>query len=81
MYESRSVLLFLLTYKCAVAMYGSSHKITGVSRNRNRSRSIIWFNPLRPNSDPSQTSHCNIKCLPVSEVMRIENMINQVKFY
>ena len=39
------------------------------------------FNPLRPNRDPSQTSHCNIKGLSVSEVMRIENMISQVKFY
>ena len=38
-------------------------------------------NPLRPNSDLSQTSHCNIKVLSVSEVMRIENMITQVKFY
>ena len=39
------------------------------------------FNPLGPNSDLSQTSHCNIKSLSVSEVMRIENMITQVKFY
>ena len=39
------------------------------------------INFLRPNSDPSQTSHCNIKGLSVSEVMRIENMITQVKFY
>ena len=39
------------------------------------------FNPLRPNSDLSQTSHCNIKGLSVSEVMRTENMITQVKFY
>ena len=39
------------------------------------------INPLRPNSDLSQTSHCNIKGLSVSEVMRIENMITQVKFY
>ena len=39
------------------------------------------FNRLRPNSDLSQTSHCNIKGLLVSEVMRIENMITQVKFY
>ena len=29
------------------------------------------------NSDLSQTSHCNIKGLSVSEVMRIENMITQ----
>ena len=39
------------------------------------------FNPLRPNSDLIQTSHCNIKGLPVREVMRIENMITQVKLY
>ena len=39
------------------------------------------FNPLRPNSDPSQTSHCNMNGLSVREVMRIENMITQVKFY
>ena len=31
-------------------------------------------------NDLSQTSHCNIKGLSVSEVMRIENMITQVKF-
>ena len=37
-----------------------------------------YFNPLRPNSDLSQTSHCNIKGLSVSEVMRIENKITQV---
>ena len=35
----------------------------------------------RPSSDLSQTSHCNIKGLSVSKVMRIENMITQVKFY
>ena len=39
------------------------------------------INPLRPNSDLSQTSPCNIKGLSVSEVMRIENIITQVKFY
>ena len=38
-------------------------------------------NPLTPNSDLSQTSHCSIKGLSVREVMRIENMITQVKFY
>ena len=38
-------------------------------------------NPLRPNSDVSQTSHCDIKGLSVRKVMRIENMIIQVKFY
>ena len=39
------------------------------------------FNPLRTNSDLSQTSHCNNKSLSAREVMRIENMITQVKFY
>ena len=39
------------------------------------------LNPLRPNSDLSQTSHYNIKGLLVREIMRIENMITQVKFY
>ena len=42
---------------------------------------FVGFNPLRPNNDLSQTSHCHIKGLSVSEVMRIENMITQVKFY
>ena len=40
----------------------------------------IALNPLRPNSDLSQTSHCNIKGLSVSELMRIEKMITQVNF-
>ena len=39
------------------------------------------INPLRPNNDLSQTSRCNIKGLSVSEVMRIDNMITQVRFY
>ena len=39
------------------------------------------INPLRPNNDLSQTSHCNIKGVSVSEVMRIENKITPVKFY
>ena len=38
-------------------------------------------NPLRPNNDLSQTSHCNSKGLSVSEVMRIENEITPVKLY
>ena len=29
-------------------------------------RSGYWINPLRPNSDLSQTSHCNVKVLSVS---------------
>ena len=42
---------------------------------------MLRFNSLRPNNDLSQTSHCNIKGLSVTEVMRIENMITQVKLY
>ena len=41
----------------------------------------IGINPLRPNSDLGQTSHCNIKGLSVREVMRIKYMITRVKFY
>ena len=38
--------------------------------------SYVWVNPLRLNSDLSQFSHCNIKSLSVSEVMRIEGEFN-----
>ena len=44
-------------------------------------RAAGFINPLRPNNDVSQTSHCNIKGVSVSEVMRIENMITQVQCY
>ena len=44
--------------------------------------SVQWLiNPLRPNNDLSQTSHCNIKGVSVTEVMRIEDMITQVQVY
>ena len=46
-----------------------------------RELSLSDDDPLRPNNDESQTSHCNIKGVSVGEVMRIENMITQVKFY
>ena len=42
---------------------------------------VFIYCPFRPNSDLSQISHCNIKGSSVSEVVRIENMITQVKFY
>ena len=42
---------------------------------------MLDINPLRPNNDSTQTSHCNIKVVSVSEVMRTENMITPVKFY
>ena len=51
------------------------------NEHRLSQRLIFVINPLRPNSDLSQTSHCNIKGLSVWEVKRIENMITQVKFY
>ena len=43
--------------------------------------SLRTINPLRPNNDLSQTSPCNIKGLSGTEVLRIENMITQMKFY
>ena len=57
---------------------------TDVPTLKELEREIItepFVNPLRPNNDESQTSHCNIKGVSVSEVMRIENMITQVQFY
>ena len=70
-------------------------KILGIKNNHTRGKYILvalgWFhlkffscnavNPLRPNNDLSQTSHCNIKGLSASEVMRIENMITQVQVH
>ena len=44
-------------------------------------RMVSSIQPLRLNSDLSQTSHCNITSFSVDEVMRIENMISQVKSY
>ena len=49
--------------------------------DRHKVTAYYPLNPLRPNSDLSETSHCNIKGLSVSDIMRIENMITQVKFY
>ena len=42
---------------------------------------ILGLKGLRPKSDRSETSHCNVKGLSVSEVMRIENLIAQVELY
>ena len=56
------------------------HEFRGAEGFRGGLKLFSPINPLRPNSDLSQTSHCNIKGLSVSEVMRIENMITQVKF-
>ena len=47
----------------------------------NRCKETEDIDHLRPNNDLSQTSHCDIKGLSVSEVLRIENMITQMKFY
>ena len=58
----------------------SSTSVTSWLNSRTRRRKWV-NNPLRPNNDESQTSHCNIKGVSVSEVMRIKNMITQVKFY
>ena len=44
-------------------------------------KSTSFINPLRPNNYLSQTSPCNIKGLSAGEVLRIENMITQMKFY
>ena len=41
----------------------------------------LWTSTSSRSTDLSETSHCNIKGLSVREVLRIENMITQVKFY
>ena len=68
------------------AMSSSSAEIPTYFLFYNRSfsfggQAIYDINPLRPNSDLSQTFHCNIKGFSVSEVMTIENMITQVKIH
>ena len=60
------------------AVYGVFHRCFNSFLETFASVSI---NPSRPNSDPSQTSHCNIKGLSVSEVMGIKHMITRVQFY
>ena len=62
-------------------VHGTANKLLSVVIDYESQLNCIHFNPLRPNNDPSQTSHCNIKGASVSEVMRIENMITQVQFY
>ena len=47
----------------------------GKKRTLRTSPNEYYINPLRPNNDASQTSHCNIKGVSVSEVVKIENMI------
>ena len=56
------------------------HKIQGNGGARGASHIVILFNPLRPKRDLNECCHCNIKGLSVREIMRIENMISQVKF-
>ena len=60
---------------------GSNKSSSRVGSSELNTVSYFFVNPLRPNNDVSQTSHCNIKGVSVSEVIRIENMITQVQFY
>ena len=65
--------LEILNFSCHASCNDSLDNYTGACREN--------VNPLRPNNDVSQTSHCNIKGVSVSEVMRIESMITQVQCY
>ena len=70
--------IFCGFWKCFVSM---SHRRPIKHELQHKQSADMQLDPLRPYNDLSQTSHCNIKVLSVSEVMRIENMIIQVKFY
>ena len=52
----------------------------GNGGTRGASHIVILLTLLRPKSDLNQISHCNIKCLSVTEITTIENMISQVKY-
>ena len=67
----------------ATGILWTVHKHSSVLQGGGRGRAEKEFNinPLRPNNDVIQTSHCNIKGVSVREVMRIENIIIQVQFY
>ena len=56
-------------------------ELVGMPENKTNYVLRKCINPLRPNNDVSQTSHCNFKGVSVSEVIRIENMITQVQCY
>ena len=56
------------------------HKIQGNVGTRGVSYIVILFNPLRPKSDLNEIYHCSVKGLSVIEIMRIENLISEVKF-
>ena len=65
-----------LNWSCRHKMMDKSNHLTGrhlpgQGRQLSSALLISTFNPLRPNNDPSQTSHCNIEGLSVSEVTRI----------
>ena len=75
------LLIFELRVKLSFpfTLIGSSHNILFVGcecKNMGVGGSLCLteaVNPLRPNSDLSQTSHRNIKALSVGEVMRIDH--------
>ena len=64
-----------MTMSVGVEMFG------GITKWTPRDMVLRSVNPLRPNNDLSQTSHCNIKGLSIGEAMRIENKITPVKSY
>ena len=71
---------FSSPYLCSRVVLNSGHPVQKSKCGACAVTGYCSFNPLRPNNNLSQTS-CNIKGVSVSEVMRIENMITQMKFY
>ena len=80
---SRELSGLIGTYRELSRLIGNYRELSGLVVNYRDLSGLheITINPLRPNNDLSETSHCNIKVVSVSEVMRIENKMTPVKFY
>ena len=71
--------LWLESRRCLAQNFRTG-KIQRNGGARGSSHMVILFNPLRPKSDLKDIYHCNVKGLSVREIMRIENLISEVKF-
>ena len=68
---------------CCVALIFREEKLARNASVRATCNNVSarQLNPSRPNSDLSQTSHCNIKGLSDGEVMRIVLLVHSLHFH